>query len=82
MIVAVVSVVEVETPEMTGGFSTFTVVEAVDVLFDVSVASAQSVVEPFVVLVVLHGMEYNVPEAVVVDPMSVLEAKVPPKDPL
>ena len=63
---------------MTGGFSTFTVVDAVEVLLEVSVASAQSVVDPLVLEAVFHDREYRVPEAVEVDPMRVLEASVAP----
>ena len=59
-------------------FSIFTVVDAVEVLFEVSVDSAQRVVEPFDVELVFHAMEYKVPDAVEVEPMSVELAKVPP----
>jgi hypothetical protein len=56
---------------MTGGFSTFTVVVAVEVLFDVSAERAIKVVEPFAANVVSHDTEYNVPIGVVTEPMSV-----------
>jgi hypothetical protein len=55
--VAVVNVVDVLTALIAGGFSTFTVVEALLVLFEVSVASAHSVVEPFATFVVLQETE-------------------------
>jgi hypothetical protein len=57
------------------------VIEAVEVRLFVSVESAQRVVEPFDALVVFHGMEYKVPEAVEVEPISELDAKVLPKIP-
>lgn len=70
-----------EIPEITGGFSTFTVVEADAVLPEVSVESAQRVVEPFVVEVVFHETEYSVPLGVEVEPKRVLDARVAPKLP-
>jgi len=73
-------VIEVVTCKMAG-FCTLTVVEAVEVLFSVSVASAQSVVDPFAATVVFQGKEYRVPLAVEVDPMRVLEANDVPKRP-
>jgi predicted transcriptional regulator len=80
-IVAVDEVVEVETVEIVTGFSTFTVVDAVEVLLDVSVESAQRVVEPLARAVVFQDMEYRVPLGVEVEPMRVLAAKVAPKLP-
>lgn len=72
---------DAEKELMVGEFCTFTVIDAVDVLFNVSVAKAQRVVDPFATETVLHGTEYNVPAAVEVDPTSVLEARLAPKDP-
>jgi len=46
-----------EMPEMTGGFSTFTTSDTDEVLFEVSVESAKSVVEPFVRDVVFQETE-------------------------
>jgi hypothetical protein len=78
VIVAVNAVVEMDTADIAGGFSTFTVVLAEMVFPEVSVMSAQRVVEPFTRDTVFHGMEYNVPLAVEVDPMRVLDASVAP----
>ena len=61
-----------------GVFSTFRVVDAVEVLFEVSVESAHSVVEPLASGVVFHATEYNVPLAVEVEPTRVLEARFAP----
>jgi hypothetical protein len=57
VIVAVLAVVEVDIPEIIGGFSTFTVVDAVEVLLELSVASAQRVVEPLAVELVFQETE-------------------------
>ena len=47
-----------EKEEMVGsGFCTFTVVDAVEELFHVSVESTQRVVDPFVILSVFQGIE-------------------------
>ena len=60
-------------------FSTFTVVDAVEVLLEVSVEIAQRVVEPFAADAVFQGMEYRVVLlGVEVEPMIVLEAKLAP----
>jgi hypothetical protein len=58
-----------------------TVIDAVEVLFDVSVESAQRVVEPFAMEAVFQDMEYKVPVGDETEPMSVLEAKDEPKEP-
>lgn len=70
---------DAEKELIVNGFSAFTVVDAVEVLLEVSVESAQSVVEPFPASEEFHGMEYNVPLAVDVDAIKVLEAKLVPK---
>jgi hypothetical protein len=57
VIVVVLAVVEVAIAEITGGFSTFTVVEAVEVLLEVSVESAKRVVVPFGALAVFQDTE-------------------------
>jgi hypothetical protein len=71
--------------EMVGGepgiLLTFTVVDAVEVLFEVSVENAQRVVEPLAVELVFHEMEYWVPLAVEVEPINVLLARLAPYGP-
>jgi hypothetical protein len=57
------------------------VVEVAEVFFEVSVETTQSVVAPFVTVPVFQGMEYNVPLAVEIDPISVLEAREAPRGP-
>jgi hypothetical protein len=57
--------------EIEGGLLTVTVVDAVEVLFEVSVESAQRVVEPLWALVVFHDTEYRVPLGVEVEPIRV-----------
>jgi hypothetical protein len=49
--------VEVETSEILSGLLTFTVIDAVEVLLEVSVESAQRVVDPFAKASVLQEME-------------------------
>jgi hypothetical protein len=56
-IVVVVEPVDVAMAEITGGFWTLTVVDAVEVLFDVSVDSAQRVVEPLATIAVFQGIK-------------------------
>jgi uncharacterized Tic20 family protein len=77
----VFAVVEVDIAEIASGLLTFTVVDAVEVLLDVSVESAQRVVEPLATFVAFQGKEYRVPLGVEVDPIRVLEAKALPKLP-
>jgi hypothetical protein len=77
-IVAEEEAVEVEIPEMIGTFSTFTVLETVEVLLLESVESAQRVVDPFAVELAFQEMEYRVPLGVEVEPMEVLEARLAP----
>jgi hypothetical protein len=72
--------VEVVT-ERTARFFTVAVEVAVDVLFDVSVESAQRVVEPFGALPVFQDTEYKVPLGVEVEPMRVDDASVEPNVP-
>jgi hypothetical protein len=69
-----------EVMEGADPFVTLTVVNAVEVLFEVSVESAQRVVEPLAADAVFQGIEYSVPLAVEVDPTRVLEAKLVPKE--
>jgi hypothetical protein len=67
--------------EMTGGAPTlfmFTVIEALTVLLEVSVESAQSVVEPFASEAVSHDTEYELPDAIASEPIRVLDAKLVP----
>lgn len=47
---------DAEKEEMEGRFPTFTVVLAVEVLFELSVLNAQRVVEPLAIEVVFHGI--------------------------
>ena len=69
---------DAEKELIVSGFCTFTVVDALTVLLEVSVESAQRVVEPFASDVVFQETEYDVPLAVVSVPIRVLEASVAP----
>jgi hypothetical protein len=60
--------VEVVTDRMAG-FTTFTVIEALEVLLLVSCESAMRVDEPSEAVVVSHETEYCVPDATVEEPM-------------